>query len=129
MGVLHFLGLKAEFKGIFNGMELNKAVEELYSQDEDFSFIIELLESTSEDYGEVLVKSLYEWQNSRCEVFEDHYKLIQLEETDERNSSANSRKELVFEEYLLKGNSEKIVLYVIELFIDLMVAAHIRAVF
>ena len=48
MGVLHYLGLKKEFKGIFQNSDLNQAISNLKSDEQDFSFIIELLENTSE---------------------------------------------------------------------------------
>ena len=48
MNVLHYLGLKREFKGIFHNSDLNQAISDLKSDEQDFSFIIELLENTSE---------------------------------------------------------------------------------
>ena len=78
MGVLHHLGLRKEFKGIFLNSDLNQAISDLKSDEQDFSFIIELLENTSDDYGETLVESLYEVGKSRDKDFEEHYKLIPI---------------------------------------------------
>ena len=71
MGVLHYLGLKKEFKGIFHNSDLNQAISDLKSDEQDFSFIIELLENTSDDYDETLVESLYEAGKSQDKNFED----------------------------------------------------------
>ena len=45
MGVLHYLGLKKEFKGIFSNCDLNYSIDQLRNDEQDFSFIIKLLEN------------------------------------------------------------------------------------
>ena len=79
MGVLHYLGLKKDFKGIFKNSDLNEAIEYLKSDEQDFSFIIELLENTSANYGEIIVQSLYEVGMSQDKDFENsplHYAIV-----------------------------------------------------
>jgi hypothetical protein len=130
MGVLHYLGLKKQFKSIFFGTNLNHAIKQLEADEQNFSFIIELLENTSADYGESLIESLYEAGKSKDKDFEEHYKrlLNELENTDGRSNQTQSRKEQgILRAILFKGVSEKkCAICHKTLPIDLMVAAHIK---
>ena len=130
MGVLHFLGLKAEFKGVFLDMDLSQAIEMLGSDNQDFSFIIELLESTLEDHEEALLQSLYETGKSQDINFEDHYKLrlSELADTDAPTAQGQSRKEQsILRSILFKGVLENRCAICHRTFpIELMVAAHIK---
>jgi len=130
MGVLHYLGLKKEFKGIFLDVELNEAKTQLKSDEQDFSFIIELLENTSEDYGESLIQSLFETGKSRDENFEENYKhrLKEIEDTDGRSVQTQSRKEQgILRGILFKGALEAQCTICHRNFpTNLMVAAHIK---
>jgi hypothetical protein len=40
MGILHYLGLKKEFKGIFKGKKISDAIEEMKNDSQDFSKIL-----------------------------------------------------------------------------------------
>ena len=44
MGVLHYLGLKQEFRHIFQNIEVDKAIEILNNDQQDFSASIKLLQ-------------------------------------------------------------------------------------
>lgn len=130
MGVLHYLGLKKEFKGIFLNSDLNKAIDELKSDEQDFDFIIELLENTSPEYGETLVQSLYEVGEAQDKDFEQHFKL-RLKEIDNTDGAANqthSRKEQgILRGILFKNAPEMKCAICHRIFpTDLMVAAHIK---
>ena len=46
MDILHYLGLKKEFKGIFEGMEVPEAIELMKNDSQDFTYIIEFLNKT-----------------------------------------------------------------------------------
>ena len=130
MGVLHYLGLKKEFKGIFHNSDLNQAISDLKSDEQDFSFIIELLENTSDDYGETLVESLYEVGKSQDKDFEAHYKLRlkEIKDTDGQTNQTQSRKEQgILRGILFKGVSEGKCAICHRTFpTDIMVAAHIK---
>lgn len=130
MGVLHYLGLKKEFKGIFPNSDLNQAINDLKSDEQDFSFIIELLENTSDDYDETLVESLYEVGKSQDKDFEEHYKLRlrEIKDTDGQTNQTQSRKEQgILRGILFKGVSEaKCAICHRTLPTDIMVAAHIK---
>ena len=130
MGVLHYLGLKKEFKGIFHNADLNQAISDLKSDEQDFSFIIELLENTSDDYGETLVESLYEVGKSQDKDFEAHYKLRlkEIKDTDGQTNQTQSRKEQgILRGILFKGVSETKCAICHRTFpTDIMVAAHIK---
>jgi hypothetical protein len=130
MGVLHYLGLKREFKGIFQNADLNQAIRDLKSDAQDFSFIIELLENTSADYGETLIQSLYEVGKSQDKDFEEHYKLRlkEIKDTDGQTNQTQSRKEQgILRGILFKGDLEARCALCHRTFpTDLMVAAHIK---
>ena len=130
MGVLHYLGLKKEFKGIFLNSDLDQAIRDLKSDGQDFSFIIELLENTSDDYDETLVESLYEVGKSQDKDFEEHYKLRlrEIKDTDGQTNQTQSRKEQgILRGILFKGVSEAKCAICHRTFpTDIMVAAHIK---
>ena len=130
MGVLHYLGLKREFKGIFHNSELNQAIRELKSDEQDFSFIIELLENTAADYGETFVQSLYQVGKSQDKDFEQHYKLRlqEIKDTDGQTNQTQSRKEQgILRGILFKSVSEAKCAICHRTFpTDIMVAAHIK---
>lgn len=48
-GVLRFLGLTGEFKGIFQDLELEERIKKLRNGEQDFSEIINFLEKKKED--------------------------------------------------------------------------------
>ena len=124
------MGLKKDFKGIFHNSDLNQAIEHLKSDEQDFSFIIELLENTSADYGERLVQSLYEVGTSQDEDFEEHFKfrLQEIKETDGQTNQTQSRKEQgILRGILFKGVPEaKCAICHRNFPTDIMVAAHIK---
>jgi hypothetical protein len=130
MGVLHFLGLKKEFKGIFVKVPLPQVVKLLEEDQQDFNFIIELLENTTQENGEALIASLFETGKLKDENFEEHYRLRldELENTDGSGNQTQSRKEQsILRGMLFKGLQETKCAVCHRTFpIDLMVAAHIK---
>ena len=130
MGVLHYLGLKKEFKGLFVNAELNNAIDQLKSDEQDFNFIIELLENSASDSSETLIQDLYENGKARDRDFEEHFKLRlkEIRNTDGQSNQAQSRKEQgILRGILFKGASEaKCAICHRALPTDLMVAAHIK---
>ena len=130
MGVLHYLGLKKEFKGIFLKSDLNQAINQLEADEQDFSFIIELLKNVLLDSSTPLVESLYEIGKSQDKNFEEHYKrrLEELERTDGRDNQTQPRKEQsILRAMLFRGDSEtQCAICQRTLPTDLMVAAHIK---
>ena len=130
MGVLHYLGLKKEFKGIFHNTDLKHAIQQLKSDEQDFNPIIELLENTSTDYDETLEKSLYEFGKSQDKDFEEHFKLRlqEIEDTDGQNKQTQSRREQgILRSILFKDTSEAKCAICHRTFpTEIMVAAHIK---
>jgi len=130
MNVLHYLGLKKEFKGIFHNFNLNQAIEHLKFDEQDFSFIIELLENTSADYGDTLIQSLYEAGKSQDKDFEKHYelRLQEIKDTDGQTNQTQSREEQgILRGILFKSVSEEKCAICHRTFpTDIMVAAHIK---
>ncbi len=130
MGVLHYLGLKKEFKGLFLNSDLNQAINQLREDEQDFGFIIELLENTSEGCSASLIDSLYKTGKAQGKDFEGHYRLRlnELENTDRRGNQTQSRKEQgILRAILFKGVAEtKCAICHRTLPTDLVVAAHIK---
>lgn len=130
MGVLHYLGLKKDFKGIFQGFELDQAIEVLRSDEQDFSFIIELLESTVADYGETLFKSIYKVGKSKDKDFDEHFKLRLQEITDTdglANKSYSRREQAALRSLLFRGEPEFKCAICLRIFpTEIMVAGHIK---
>lgn len=129
MGVLHYLGLKKEFKGIFANLDLNQAINQLEADEQDFGFIIELLKNAPSNSNPV-IESLYETGKSQDRDFEEHYKfrLDELEDTDGRENQTQSRREQgILRGMLFKGFTETQCAICQRTFpTDLMIAAHIK---
>lgn len=130
MGVLHHLGLKREFKGIFAGLNLNQAINQLKEDGQDFGLIIELLENTSENSNTFITDSLYETGKSQDKNFEDHYRhrLDELETTDAQTGQIKLRKEQgILRAIHFKGFEEKRCAICSRILpTNVMVAAHIK---
>jgi 5-methylcytosine-specific restriction protein A len=70
MGILHYLGLKKEFRGIFNGMTTEQAIAELKNtNDPEYQSIIDIL-SGDEDVVEKQMENDIESENE--DVYEVH---------------------------------------------------------
>lgn len=130
MGVLHFLGLKKEFKGIFHEIERDEAISHLESDEQNFDFIIELLRSLEPDSENKIIESLYDSAISGDSKFVEHYhqRLQELASTDSHVGYSLARKEQgILRSMLLRGHSEgQCALCHRNLPADLIVAAHIK---
>ena len=125
MGVLHFLGLKKDFKGIFKGMDLAAARRIMESDSQDFSSILDFLEGNI-DVEVILQKKV----SSKDKSFKRNFRtaLETLTETDSLYKSAISRKEQASLRVHLFGNKKKIGCALCHkvLPVNLMIAAHIK---
>ena len=130
MGVLHYLGLRKEFKGIFVNSDLNQAIEQLEADEQDFSLVIGHLKNTSANSDSSIIESLYETGKTQDKNFEEHYKfrLNELEDTDRQGNQTQSRKEQgILRAILFKDVTETQCAICQRTFpTDLMVAAHIK---
>lgn len=130
MGVLHFLGLKKDFKGLFVKIDLDTAIQQLRDNEQDFDLIIELLENTKGDSSTTLFDSLYETAKSKDSNFEENYalRLKELQETDGKGNQTQSRKEQGLLRSILFKNLNESTCAICHktLPTDLLVAAHIK---
>jgi hypothetical protein len=129
MGICHYLGIKKEFKGIFFGMDLGQAINILKTDEQNFKYIIELLESTSSNFDEDFITSLYEKNKRQDKNFEKYYdRLEELDNTDSKSRKSHSRKEQQILRALLFKYHEEMQCAICQrnLPVDLMVAAHIK---
>ena len=79
MGILHHLGLKKDFKGIFRDSSLKEAINYLKKDNQDFALIIKLLDLTEED--DDFSQDEKFWRKKDLD-FEDRF-LFRLREMDE----------------------------------------------
>jgi len=52
--ILYYLGMKAEYRGIFNGKKIDEVISILMESDQDYSIAVELLKSTENRVKELL---------------------------------------------------------------------------
>lgn len=130
MGVLHYLGLKKEFKGLFVGLSREAGIELLAADNQDFRFIIELLNVSTENYRENLIAGLTAVGEKNDPNFKKNYEhsLSELRATDRQSVNAYARVEQGLLRALLFGgkNQEQCALCHKELPTDLLVTAHIK---
>lgn len=130
MGVLHFLGLKNEFKGIFKNYELKDAIKFLKDDPQDFSFIIELLESTTDESDNLLIETLHNQGRKRKKNFDKHYETLlqELDSTDGSKYSTKYRREqVILRTFLFEDKKEaECAICHRNLPLDLLVAGHIK---
>ena len=130
MGVLHYLGLKKEFKGLFLGMSHEAAIKQLAADHQDFRFIIELLKESNESNQENLIAKLMAVGEKTDPNFKKNYErsLSELRSTDRPSANAFARIEQGLLRALLFGGKSQAqcALCHKELPTDLLVTAHIK---
>ena len=125
MGILHYLGLKKEFKGIFEGMEVSEAIELMKNDSQDFTCIIEFLNKSKG-----VIKTLREKVSSKDGEFKKNLKeaLANINQTDSApTSSAGRNEQALLRVHLFGNNAEKECSLCHKVFpSNLMIAAHIK---
>ena len=125
MAVLHYLGLKKEFKGIFEGIEISDAIEIMKNDSQDFSDILEFL---NHDKG--VIKTLREKVSSKDNKFKNNLKdaLAHLDQTDSPPTNSIGRNEQALLRVHLFGNQreKQCALCHKILPVNLMITAHIK---
>ena len=130
MGVLHFLGLKKQFKGIFRGKTVSEAIEALSNDDQNWVEVIRLLRSQNTaadlDYAHSLEETGKDIDSNFLENLE--HRLSELGHTDTANGNAQTRREqAILRTLLFKGGAQSTcALCHNELPTSLLVAAHIK---
>ena len=109
MGVLHYLGLKKEFKGIFSDLNITNALAELRANKQDFSEIIHFLEHNGEEIEKVSYEKLLLLGKQQSPSFEKNY-LQQLKEMDNTDlktlKSFTRREQNLLRAIILEGKDE-----------------------
>lgn len=130
MGVLHYLGLKKEFKGLFTDISVTEAIEHLESDEQDFAFVIELLQESQTDSQQAVINALTEIGEKQTGDFEANYqkRLSELSETDALGRSSTTRKEQGLLRALTFGDAQTMQCSLChrEFPCNLMVTAHIK---
>lgn len=110
MGVLHYLGLKGEFKGLFAEKSLNKAIEILQNASEDFSDIIELISDKEDNENKVVSELLDKSKQSlkTVNIEQLQRRLEELENTEAKQKKSSGRKEQAILRSLMIGDKEEI---------------------
>lgn len=106
MGVLHYLGLKGEFKGLFANESTSEAIEILNNASEDFSDIVELISDSEENDKKVITELLGKTkQTSKPIDFEQlQSRLEELESTETKQRKSSGRKEQAILRKLMIGD-------------------------
>lgn len=130
MGVLHHLGLRGESRGIYSKSHLGEVVQALSSSNQDFELIIGFLEDNPDGFEDSICTSLKKHYDSRNPDFsvDLENRLKNLQETDQQNTRATTRKEQsILRAFLFEKLSEsKCSICHKTLPVDLLVAAHIK---
>jgi hypothetical protein len=130
MGVLHYLGLKKQFKGIFLGYSITEAIGALDKDTQDWGQIIRLLRSQDEEANETYLKDLEATGKAADGRFLQHLeqRLQELGHTSTVNTNGQGRREQgILRALLFRGNTEAAcALCHNQLPTNLLVAAHIK---
>ncbi|MBE1287930.1 MAG: hypothetical protein GJ671_09475 [Alteromonadaceae bacterium] len=110
MGVLHYLGLKGEFKGLFAETSLNEATEILQNASEDFSDIIELISNAEENEKKVVSELLDKTKQTSKTVNIEQLarRLEELENTETKQRKSSGRKEQAILRSLVIGDKDEL---------------------
>ena len=129
MGVLHYLGLKGEFKGLFADNTLSEAIEILENTSEDFSDVIELMSDTEDNEKKVVSELLDKTKQSQKTVNLEQLqrRLEELENTETKQRKSSGRKEQAILRSLMIGDEEEIQCAICHKLMptNLIVTAHI----
>ena len=129
MNILHFLGLKENFKGKFSGYKKSKVIDFMNNDDQDFSIIIDLLK-IKEDEEFIITEKLLKFGNSKTNNFESQYikQLSELENTDTEKHHGFARKEQAILRAILFKDLDEIQCSLCHKTFpsEIMIAAHIK---
>ena len=129
MGVLHYLGLKSDFKGLFANIVLNEAIELLNTTSEDFGDIIEFLSDSADNDKKVISELLEKTKKTTKPLdFEQlHRRLEELENTETKQKNSSGRKEQALLRKLMIGDNEEVQCAICHKVLptNLIVTAHI----
>ena len=130
MGVLAYLGLKKEFKGLFFGQSLEVAIKALQEDDQNFDLVVDCLEQLKESYELGLNRlSVPEYPKSFRSKSSLLASLSRLDSTNGKlGGEAFYRKEqALLRQQLLKSKKDARCSFCHKkLPVDLIVAAHIK---
>ena len=130
MGVLHFLGLRKEFKGIFHGLKLKEGIKKLKDNEQDFSQIINYLENKEEDIDFISSEKLIKIGNKKNKSFKKNYirRLKEMIATDNKSNKGHSRKEQGILRAILFEKKDKIKCALCQKLLpsEIMITAHIK---
>lgn len=130
MGVLHYLGLDKEFKGIFQGLEIKSVINTLKKNKQNFSEIISHLENKEEDSDFLVSEELRDIGIRTKKSFKKNYtnRLKEMTETDYKSNNNYSRKEQGILRAILLEDKEKIKCALCQKLLpsEILIAAHIK---
>lgn len=110
MGVLHYLGLKGDFKGLFANNTLNEAIEILNSASDDFDDIVDLISDFEDNDNKVISELLDKTKQSTklINLKQLHRRLEELDNTETRQRNSSGRKEQTILRKLMIGDQKEI---------------------
>lgn len=110
MGVLHYLGLKGEFKGLFAEKSLKEVIEILQNTSEDYCDIIELISDSEENDNKVISELLDKTKQTAkpIDLEKLQRRLDELDNTETKQRNSSGRKEQAILRKLMIGDKEEI---------------------
>ena len=130
MGVLHYLGLKKEYKGLFEGVELTDAIKALEDDVQDFSHVIALLTHNEKEIHSKTQEQLVEIGRNNSRFFDRNLRqrLEEMTITDIVRTKGSARREQALLRAILLEDRQEIDCALCEKMLptQLIVAAHIK---
>lgn len=110
MGVLHYLGLKGDFKGLFANNTLNEAIEILNSASDDFDDIVDLISDFEDNDNKVISELLDKTKQTTklIDLKQLYRRLEELDNTETKQKNSSGRKEQAILRKLMIGDKEEI---------------------
>ena len=110
MGVLHYLGLKGEFKGLFVNYWLSETINILTNSPEDYSDIVELISDSEENDNKVISELLDKTKQTSkpIDLEKLQRRLDELDNTETKQRNSSGRKEQAILRKLMIGDKKEI---------------------
>jgi len=130
MQILHYLGLKENFQGIFKEKSIDESIEELNLDYQDFSKIIEIISHDFKGEEDNILEALFKAGEDKDRNFKENFakRLADIKSLESDKYSSSSRKEqAILRAMLFKDrDTHTCALCHKELPVNLMVTAHIK---
>lgn len=130
MNILHYLGLKKDFNGLFEGISIEKTVNFLQKDKQNFLNIISYIKNEETDNDYIVSEALFDFGKKINKDFSKSYlkRLKEMTATDNISNKGHTRKEQAALRTILFKNNDKIECALCQKLLpsQIMIAAHIK---